>query len=143
MKCMIVTDSLADYCLDMLCKLFSTGSSKDMIEQELISSAIEILTCYLHQIRNAEPESRSSEVSPDEEDEFDSQGLESDPDWAKEMQFVDDYISVCFIYWNLLLHAANIHSHSIVQLHQAFGNQFGKFYMMDHPRLTPQLITPL
>lgn len=97
MKCIIVTDSLAD-CLDMLCKLFSTGSSKDTIEQELISSAIEILTCYLHQIRNAEPESRSSEVSPDEEDEFDSQGLESDPDWAKEMQFVDDYISVCFIY---------------------------------------------
>lgn len=78
--------------LDMLVKMFSTGSSNDKIDQELTSSAIEILTCYLHQLHDAEPESKL-EASPDADDEFDSQGLECDPDWAKEMQFMDDYIN--------------------------------------------------
>ncbi|CAD6444373.1 af5c9729-9225-4499-a152-9b0b34697a8b [Sclerotinia trifoliorum] len=78
--------------LDMIVKMFSTGSSNDKIDQELTSSAIEILTCYLHQLHDAEPETKL-EASPDEDDEFDSQGLESDPDWAKEMQFMDDYIN--------------------------------------------------
>ncbi|KAF7870482.1 hypothetical protein EAF04_004226 [Stromatinia cepivora] len=78
--------------LDMLVKMFSIGSSNDKIDQELTSSVIEILTCYLHQLHDAEPESKP-EASPDEDDEFDSQGLECDPDWAKEMQFMDDYIN--------------------------------------------------
>lgn len=75
--------------------MVSTGSSKDKTDQELISSAIEILACYLHQLHEAEPKSKP-EASTDEEEEFDSQGLECDPDWAQEMQFMDDYVSVCF-----------------------------------------------
>ncbi|ESZ94783.1 hypothetical protein SBOR_4840 [Sclerotinia borealis F-4128] len=78
--------------LDMIVKMFSTGSSKDKIDQELTSSGIEILACYLRQLHIAEPDSKA-EASPDEDEEFDSQGLESDPDWAKEMQFKDDYIN--------------------------------------------------
>ncbi|KAB8294899.1 hypothetical protein EYC80_006858 [Monilinia laxa] len=77
--------------LGMLVKMFSTGSSKDKTDQELISSAIEILTCYLHQLHEAEPKSKP-EASTNEEEEFDSQGLECDPDWAQEMQFMDDYV---------------------------------------------------
>lgn len=75
--------------------MFSTGSLKDKIDQELTSSAIEILACYLHQLYDAEPESKSEE-SPAEDEEFDSQGLECEPDWAKYLQFADDYIRVCY-----------------------------------------------
>ncbi|QSZ36561.1 hypothetical protein DSL72_006441 [Monilinia vaccinii-corymbosi] len=78
--------------LGMLVKMFSTGSTEDKIDQELLSSAIEILTCYLHQLHDVEPESKP-EASAEEGEEFDSQGLECDPDWAREMQFIDDYIS--------------------------------------------------
>ncbi|TGO48284.1 hypothetical protein BCON_0245g00130 [Botryotinia convoluta] len=77
--------------LDMLAKMLSIGSSKDKIDQELTSSAIEILNCHLHQLNDAEPQSKP-EASPDGDEEFDSQGLECDPDWAKEMQFMDDYL---------------------------------------------------
>ncbi|THV46630.1 hypothetical protein BGAL_0371g00040 [Botrytis galanthina] len=77
--------------LDMLAKMLSIGSSKDKIDQELTSSAIEILNCHMHQLNNAEPDSKS-EASQDGDEEFDSQGLECDPDWAKEMQFMDDYL---------------------------------------------------
>ncbi|RAL66052.1 hypothetical protein DID88_005713 [Monilinia fructigena] len=81
----------ADCIIGMLAKMVSTGSSKDKTDQELILSAIEVLTCYLHQLHEAEPKSKP-ETSTDEEEEFDSQGLECDPDWAQEMQFMDDYV---------------------------------------------------
>ncbi|CCD44548.1 hypothetical protein BofuT4_P054490.1 [Botrytis cinerea T4] len=77
--------------LGMLSKMLSTGSSKDKIDQELTSSAIEILNCHLHQLSDAEPKSKAEAIS-DGDEEFDSQGLECDPDWAKEMQFMDDYL---------------------------------------------------
>ncbi|KAI9641890.1 hypothetical protein NHQ30_009757 [Ciborinia camelliae] len=75
-----------------LVRMFSTGFPKDRIDQELTSSAIDILACYLHQLCDAEPESKS-EASPDEAEEFDSQESEPDPDWAKQIQFIDDYIN--------------------------------------------------
>lgn len=75
--------------------MLSTGSSKDKIDQELTSSAIEILNCHLHQLSDAEPKSKAEAIS-DGDEEFDSQGLECDPDWAKEMQFMDDYLHVRF-----------------------------------------------
>ncbi|KAA8569216.1 hypothetical protein EYC84_000883 [Monilinia fructicola] len=59
----------ADCILGMLVKMVSTGSSKDKTDQELISSAIEILACYLHQLHEAEPKSKP-EASTDEEEEF-------------------------------------------------------------------------
>lgn len=89
-----MTELCADLSLDMLAKMLSIGSSKDKIDQELTSSAIEILNCHMHQLNNAEPDSKP-EASQNGDEEFDSQGLECDPDWAKEMQFMDDYLHVC------------------------------------------------
>ncbi|KAF7954353.1 hypothetical protein EAE96_005477 [Botrytis aclada] len=91
LKCTNTTTLKHAINLDMLAKMLSIGSSKDKIDQELTSSAIEILNCHLHQLNDAEPKSKP-EASTDGDEEFDSQGLECDPDWAKEMQFMDDYL---------------------------------------------------
>jgi hypothetical protein len=84
---------------DVVVKMLSSGSLKDKIGQELVSCAIDIFAYYLHRLRMIESTLIAQPTSEMAAEEFDSQGFGIDhgfEDTVKEMQFVDDFLHVCF-----------------------------------------------